>query len=149
MKSDSSKLLAYAAQVEAEAAVIRGKAEQVRKMEEQRGPTGQVRPAYYGGEADPFEPVKVIRAWGLGFNLGNVLKYIRRSGTQFKGIPAAVLQDLKKARTYLDIEIGHCHEEDRKQVADCGVAAPQPMARGDQPTPPGSCHAQDLTGTHM
>lgn len=58
-----------------------------------------IRPDYYGGESDPFEPVKVIRAWDLNFNLGNVLKYVRRA-RQRNG-----LDDLRKARTYLDIEI--------------------------------------------
>lgn len=149
MKSDSSKLLACAAHMEAEAAVIRGKAEQVRKMEEQRGPTGQVRPAYYGGEADPFEPRKVIRAWGLGFNLGSVLKYVRR-GSERNTFEEAV-RDLAKARTYIDFEI----EEQLKLKRDAEAAdaadrgRPSPKACGEQTIPPGSCHAQDLTGTHM
>ena len=35
-------------------------------------------PAHYGGEDDPYEAIKVIEAWELGFHLGNTLKYIRR-----------------------------------------------------------------------
>lgn len=46
------------------------------------------------------EPIDVIEAWGLGFHLGNVLKYIARAGR--KG-PA--IEDLEKARWYLDREI--------------------------------------------
>lgn len=54
-------------------------------------------PPHYGGAEDPYEAIKVIEAWGLGFHLGNTVKYIcRHSG---KGSP---LEDLKKARRYLD-----------------------------------------------
>jgi len=50
--------------------------------------------------APGFEPWDVIEAWGLGFNLGNVVKYVARH--RHKGTP---LEDLKKARVYLDREI--------------------------------------------
>lgn len=56
-------------------------------------------PAHYGGDT-PTEPIKVIRAWGLGFNLGNVVKYLARAGKK-----GSALEDLKKARFYLDDEI--------------------------------------------
>lgn len=48
------------------------------------------------------EAIEVIEAWGLGFNLGNTIKYISRAG--FKN-PAKKLEDLKKARWYLNREI--------------------------------------------
>lgn len=54
-------------------------------------------PAHYGGADNPYEAIKVIEAWGLGFCLGNTVKYISRAGK--KGDP---LEDLKKARWYLD-----------------------------------------------
>lgn len=54
-------------------------------------------PWHYGGEGDPYEAIKVIEAWGLGFHLGNAIKYIRRAS--HKG---EKLTDLKKARWYLD-----------------------------------------------
>ena len=57
-------------------------------------------PDHYGGADDPYEAIKVIEAWGLGFNLGNTLKYISRA--EKKG---AALIDLQKARWYLDREI--------------------------------------------
>ncbi len=57
-------------------------------------------PDHYGGEANPYECIKVIEAWGLGFNLGNVAKYISRAGKK-----TSSLEDLKKARWYLDREI--------------------------------------------
>ena len=46
------------------------------------------------------EPIKVIRDWKLGFNLGNVVKYIGRA--EHKGNK---LGDLKKALWYLQDEI--------------------------------------------
>lgn len=42
------------------------------------------------------EPISVIERWQLGFHLGNVVKYIAR--WPYKG----GLEDLKKARWYLD-----------------------------------------------
>lgn len=60
-------------------------------------------PPHYGGEADPYEAIKVIEAWQLGFHLGNVVKYLARAGRKD---PARILEDLKKARWYLDRYIG-------------------------------------------
>lgn len=60
-------------------------------------------PAHYGGAENPYEAIKVIEAWCLGFNLGNTVKYINRAGKKVD--PA--LQDLKKARWYLDREIAN------------------------------------------
>lgn len=59
-------------------------------------------PGYYGGENNPYEAIKVIEAWELGFNLGNTVKYISRAG---KKDPAKELEDLKKAAWYLNREI--------------------------------------------
>jgi Protein of unknwon function (DUF3310) len=58
-------------------------------------------PAHYAFARD-HEPVKVIREWGLGFALGNVVKYIARAGRKD---PAKLIEDLEKARFYLDDEI--------------------------------------------
>jgi hypothetical protein len=58
-------------------------------------------PVYYGGDTT-YEAIKVIEAWGLGFCLGNCVKYIARAG---KKDNAVLLDDLKKARWYLDREI--------------------------------------------
>lgn len=43
------------------------------------------------------EAIDVIEAWGLGFCLGNVVKYI--APYELKGSP---VEDLSKARWYLD-----------------------------------------------
>jgi hypothetical protein len=57
-------------------------------------------PDHYGGEDNPYEAIKVIEAWGLDFHLGNVVKYLARAGKK-----GSWLEDLKKARWYLDREI--------------------------------------------
>ena len=59
-------------------------------------------PLHYGGGNNPYEVIKVIYAWGLdkSFNLGNAVKYIARHKHKDNA-----LEDLKKARWYLDEEI--------------------------------------------
>ena len=59
-------------------------------------------PEHYGGKDNPYEAIKVIEAWGLGFCLGNVVKYIARAGRK---PTATVLEDLKKAAWYLNYTI--------------------------------------------
>lgn len=58
-------------------------------------------PAHYGGAENPYEAIKVIEAWELGFCLGNAVKYISRAGKK----SALKIEDLKKASWYLDREI--------------------------------------------
>lgn len=41
-------------------------------------------PSHYGGEDNPYEAIKVIEAWNLGFCLGNAVKYISRAGKKDK-----------------------------------------------------------------
>lgn len=60
-------------------------------------------PKHYGGAENPYEVIKVIEAWKLGFDLGNAVKYIARAGK--KGKKAKTIEDLKKARWYLDRKI--------------------------------------------
>jgi hypothetical protein len=60
------------------------------------------RPDHYGGEENPFEPIKIIEWYGLNFNLGNAVKYILRTGKK-KGEP--YLKELRKAYTYIGFEI--------------------------------------------
>lgn len=59
-------------------------------------------PQHYGGADNPYEAIKVIEAWDLGFCLGNTVKYISRAG---KKDSAKLVEDLEKARWYLDREI--------------------------------------------
>ena len=63
-------------------------------------------PAHYGGESNPYEAIKVIEAWSLGFSLGNCVKYIARHLA--KGRP---LEDLKKARWCLDRAIANLEKQ--------------------------------------
>lgn len=60
-------------------------------------------PDHYKAPNDPdniYEAIKVIEAWGLGFALGNCVKYLSRAGKK-----GDRLEDLRKARWYLDREI--------------------------------------------
>lgn len=66
-------------------------------------------PQHYGGEDNPYEAIKVIEAWGLGFCLGNTVKYINRAGKKDDR-----LQDLKKARWYLEREINALGKDDAR-----------------------------------
>ena len=64
-------------------------------------------PPHYGGDST-YEAIKVIEAWGLGFCLGNVVKYLCRAGR--KGTETR-LADLWKARWYLDREIANAEQK--------------------------------------
>ena len=77
-------------------------------------------PQHYGGEHNVYEAIKVIDAWGLGFCLGNTVKYISRAGKKLDGdsnvlsrhtVQRSKLQDLKKARWYLDHEIQQLEQQ--------------------------------------
>jgi hypothetical protein len=65
-------------------------------------------PEHYGGKENPYEAIKVIRAWELGFSLGNTLKYISRAG---KKDPSKRIEDLHKAMWYLQEEINSEYEK--------------------------------------
>lgn len=91
-------------------------------------------PPHYGGDT-PYEAIKVIEAWGLGFHLGNTVKYISRAGKKDENL----MTDLEKARWYLDryitslaggVEVGDTVDESKKiEVRNSGVT-PKPSARG-------------------
>lgn len=53
------------------------------------------------------EPIDVIEDWGLPYHLGNVIKYIARA--EHKG---NMVEDLKKARWYLDRHINLVDKKD-------------------------------------
>ena len=62
------------------------------------GPRGDlVNPAHYTRSS--IEPIVVIEAWGLGFHLGNAVKYIARAGFKAGAEP---IDDLSKAIWYLE-----------------------------------------------
>lgn len=70
-------------------------------------------PSHYGGKNNPYEARKVIKAWGLNFNLGNVAKYISRAGKKdLKGdVLKSTIEDLGKAKQYLEFEIEELNEQ--------------------------------------
>ena len=65
-------------------------------------------PQHYGGEDNIYEAIKVIEDWSLGFNLGNVIKYISRAGKKSK---ETEIQDLKKALFYLQRQIDNLEKQ--------------------------------------
>lgn len=65
-------------------------------------------PQHYGGDTT-YEAIKVIEDWELDFCLGNTIKYISRAGKKDD-----ILQDLKKARWYLDRRISQLEQLDLK-----------------------------------
>jgi hypothetical protein len=84
------------------------KVEQVNNMPGHRNPPPPPKieqvnhPKHYGGENNPYEAIKVIDAWDLGFSLGNTVKYISRAGKKGKD---KELEDLRKALWYLQHHI--------------------------------------------
>lgn len=60
----------------------------------------QAHPKHYN--MGRYEVIDVIEDWGLGFNLGNVVKYVARA--DHKGVPTS---DLYKALFYLNRELAH------------------------------------------
>lgn len=66
-------------------------------------------PAHYGGRDNPHEAIKCITAHDLGFALGNAVKYIFRAGKKVAAdhsdLLEASIEDLKKARWYIDWQI--------------------------------------------
>lgn len=57
-------------------------------------------PKHYGGDKNPFEAIKVIEHYNLNFNLGNVIKYVLRSGKK-----NSTIEDLEKAKWYISREL--------------------------------------------
>ncbi|MEQ2921703.1 DUF3310 domain-containing protein [Ruthenibacterium lactatiformans] len=49
-----------------------------------------------------YEVMDVINDWRLNFQLGNAIKYIARAGRKD---PSKTVEDLEKARFYIDYEI--------------------------------------------
>jgi hypothetical protein len=62
-------------------------------------------PQHYGGDTT-YEAIKVIEAHGLGFCLGNAVKYLLRAGKKGDAV-----EDLKKAAWYIQREIERLQRE--------------------------------------
>lgn len=65
-------------------------------------------PAHYN--IGKIEVIDAINEWRLDFDLGNVVKYVARAGHKD---PTKIVEDLKKARFYLDDEISRLTKEER------------------------------------
>ena len=61
-------------------------------------------PDHYQG--NQFEVIDIIEDFGLGFHLGNVVKYVLRAGKK-----DATVQELEKAKWYLDRYINTLKEK--------------------------------------
>lgn len=61
-------------------------------------------PPHYMGKGN-LEVIDVIESFSLGYNLGNVIKYVLRAKNKNGW------QDLKKARWYLERELSEEHTE--------------------------------------
>ena len=61
------------------------------------------------------EAIDIIESWELNFSLGNAIKYILRSPYKGKQI-----EDLEKARWYIDREINRLKDEMvKKNIEEC------------------------------
>ncbi len=67
-------------------------------------------PNHYGGDT-PHEVIKCLRAWGMFANAlrFNTIKYLARAGKK-----GDLLEDLKKAKWYLETEIAELELERTK-----------------------------------
>lgn len=75
------------------------------------------------------EPITVIEGWKLSYKLGNVLKYIARHRNK-----GATIEDLKKARWYLDREIAQLEAAAEPQI----LKGPPPVVVDGDKCPPGN-----------
>lgn len=69
-------------------------------------------PSHYH-KASGVEVIVAIEAWGLGFCLGNVIKYVARAGRKDSGTR---IEDLHKARWYLNRELEALEQEERERA---------------------------------
>jgi len=61
-----------------------------------------IKPTYYGG--GKIDVIDLAKMFDLNFNVGNILKYVIRAG---KKNPEKHIEDLEKAKEYLEREINH------------------------------------------
>jgi len=73
-------------------------------IEKENSKTQTLRPPYYGGKDNKYEVFNVLEAWNIDkdFYLGNVIKYVARSG---KKDYHKQKEDLEKALIYLQKRI--------------------------------------------
>lgn len=73
-----------------------------------------MQPSYYGTIG--IQPIDIIEDQNLTFNSGNVVKYVARAGKKSK---ETEIQDLQKAKFYLDREISRLvREKETKAIIE-------------------------------
>jgi hypothetical protein len=94
--------------------VFRNQQKDPRSGEDRRAPSVEQidHPLHYGGKDNPYEAIRVIRAWGYdkNFCIGSALKYLARSGKK-PGEPA--IRDLEKCIWYLQDEVKAMKEREK------------------------------------
>jgi hypothetical protein len=79
---------------------------------------------YYG--KGTYECIQVIRAWELNFELGNVLKYVKRAGHKN---PRTRKKDLRKAVAYLEMELARPIRRSKTPEPEGPPSAPPRITR--------------------
>jgi hypothetical protein len=74
-------------------------------------------PLHYGGKDNPCETIKVIESLEMldSFCIGNAIKYLMRAGKKNRD---TLIEDLKKARWYIDYFIESLDTEDDLNIED-------------------------------
>ena len=95
-------------------------------------------PSHYGGENNPYETIKVLKAWGLDGDayLWNAVKYLSRAGHKENN---SLLQDMMKARWYIDYKIKLLQ----------GYADSLQTKRTVKATPKCSCNCKECDDKHQ
>lgn len=70
-------------------------------------------PDHYNKGDSTYEPYKVIAKWGCNFAIGNAIKYLARYQNKWNPI-----EDLQKAKQYIDFEIERLKNENRTKPAE-------------------------------
>lgn len=117
MRHDGQMLLGKITNGDSKATSTSGEVSGRDQGSEQGSETSAIKPGYYGKKGS--QPIDYIRANNLGFNIGNVIKYVTRAG---KKNPEKHIEDLEKAAFYLNEEINilkypHLHEQRMREHA--------------------------------
>lgn len=74
----------------------------------------KINPDHYKGNKNGIQAIDIIEIFDLNFSRGNAVKYILRAGRKTeKGYEMVVkeMEDLKKARWYIDREVDRLEKE--------------------------------------
>lgn len=106
------------------------------------------RPNYYLVDVDghTVECKALIRALGLPYSLGNVLKYLWRAG---KKPGQATVDDLIKAKNYLEDEISALRGKEETPSSEDKEEPPSPKDKEEVTLPAGFCWMIDEDGYYL